>query len=51
MSRQGLSLGTAGNISIYDLPLGLMSISPSGLGYFETEAEDVVVRDLDGTMW
>lgn len=50
MSTAGLSRGTAGNISIYNKELGLMAISPSGLGYFETEAEDVVVCDLDGNV-
>lgn len=48
MSTAGLSRGTAGNISIYDRELGLMAISPSGVGYFETTPEDVVVMDLDG---
>ncbi len=48
MSTAGLSRGTAGNISIYDKNLGLMAISPSGLGYFDTNPEDVVVCDLDG---
>lgn len=48
MSTTGLSRGTAGNISIYDANTGYMAISPSGLDYFETEPEDVVVCDLDG---
>lgn len=48
MSTSGLSRGTAGNISIFDPETGYMAISPSGLGYFETEAKDVVVCDLDG---
>lgn len=48
MSSSGLSIGTSGNISIYDHELGLMAISPSGLGYFDTEPEDIVVMDLDG---
>lgn len=50
MSSAGLSRGTAGNISIYDPALGYMAISPSGVGYFETEPEDVVVLDLDGNV-
>lgn len=50
MSKDGLSRGTAGNISIYNKELGLMAISPSGVGYFETEPEDVVVLDLDGNV-
>ena len=48
MSTGGLARGTAGNISIYNPELGLMAISPSGLGYFDTTPEDVCVCDLDG---
>lgn len=48
MSTDGLSRGTAGNISIFDPDLDLMAISPSGLGYFDTTAEDVCVCDLNG---
>lgn len=48
MSASGLSIGTSGNISVYDPETGYMCISPSGLGYFETEAEDIAVMDLDG---
>lgn len=48
MSEAGLAKGTAGNISIYDPALKLMAISPSGVGYFETKPEDVVVMELDG---
>jgi len=54
MSSAGLSKGTSGNISIYDPATGYMAISPSGLDYFDTKPEDVVVMDLknniiDGT--
>lgn len=48
MSTMGLSKGTAGNISIYNKEEGLMAISPSGVGYFETEPEDVVLMTLEG---
>lgn len=48
MSASGLSIGTSGNISIYDYEKGYMAISPSGLGYFETTAEDVVIMNLEG---
>jgi L-fuculose-phosphate aldolase len=44
----GLTRGTGGNLSIADRARGLMAISPSGLDYFETTAEDVVVLDLQG---
>lgn len=54
MSSSGLSKGTSGNISIYDPETGYMAISPSGLDYFSTQPEDIVVMDLknniiDGT--
>jgi L-fuculose-phosphate aldolase len=50
MSSSGLSKGTSGNISIYDSATGYMAISPSGLGYFDTAPEDVVVMDLQGNI-
>ena len=50
MSSAGLSKGTSGNISAYDPACGYMAISPSGLDYFETNAEDIVILDLDGNI-
>lgn len=50
MSSQGLSSGTSGNLSCYDPVTGHMAIGPSGLGYFETTPEDVVVMDLNGNI-
>ncbi|WP_196600316.1 L-fuculose-phosphate aldolase [Pectinatus frisingensis] len=44
----GLTKGTGGNISIYNQKEKLMAISPSGIDYFKTKPEDVVVLDLDG---
>ncbi|EPD08619.1 L-fuculose phosphate aldolase [Lacticaseibacillus paracasei subsp. paracasei Lpp70] len=44
----GLTKGTGGNISIYNPELDLMAISPSGIDYFETTPEDVVVTKLTG---
>ncbi|MCI8327530.1 MAG: L-fuculose-phosphate aldolase [Lachnospiraceae bacterium] len=44
----GLTKGTGGNISICNREEGLFAISPSGVDYFEMEAEDVVVLDMDG---
>jgi len=46
----GLTTGTGGNISICDRAKGLMAISPSGMDYFETQPEDVVVMDLSGNI-
>lgn len=44
----GLTKGTGGNISIFNREEGLFAISPSGIDYFETEPEDVVVMNLKG---
>ncbi|MFD2729409.1 L-fuculose-phosphate aldolase [Enterococcus camelliae] len=44
----GLTTGTGGNISIYNPDLDLMAISPSGIDYFQTKPEDVVVTKLTG---
>lgn len=50
MSAAGLSTGTSGNISVYNAEKGLMAISPSGIDYFSTTPEDVVVTDLDANI-
>jgi len=42
----GLVKGTGGNISIADRVSGLFAISPSGMDYFETTPEDVVVLEI-----
>ncbi|MBO5565215.1 MAG: class II aldolase/adducin family protein [Lachnospiraceae bacterium] len=47
MSESGLCPGTSGNLSIYDPETGYMAISPSGIDYFQTTPEDVVITDLD----
>ncbi len=46
MNSSGLSVGTSGNLSILNRGNGYMAISPSGLDYFETRPEDVVIMDL-----
>jgi L-fuculose-phosphate aldolase len=48
LMQSGLTKGTGGNISVYNREAGFMAISPSGLDYFKTKPEDVVVLDLDG---
>lgn len=48
MSAARLSTGTSGNISIYNAEKGLVALSPSGMDYFSTPPEDVVILDLDG---
>ena len=45
-----LTVGTTGNLSILHPQEGMVAISPSGLAYFETQPEDVVVIDLDGNI-
>ena len=45
---KNLTTGTGGNISIFDKEKKYFAISPSGIDYFETEPEDVVIMDLDG---
>lgn len=44
----GLVTGTFGNISVYNEEEKLMAISPSGLDYYSTKPEDVVVLNLEG---
>ncbi|MBE9912422.1 L-fuculose-phosphate aldolase [Paenibacillus donghaensis] len=46
----GLTSGTGGNISVFNREKGLLAISPSGIDYFETEPEDVVITDVDGNI-
>lgn len=48
MISSGLTKGTGGNISIFNREQGLVAISPSGLDYYETKPEDVVILNLDG---
>ncbi len=50
MSADRLTTGTSGNISIYDPETGYMAISPSGMNYFETKPEDIVVADLNANI-
>lgn len=50
MSSSGLCPGTSGNQSVYNPELGLMAIKPSGIGYFETKPEDVVIIILKATL-
>lgn len=48
MFEDGLVTLTSGNISIYDPETGRMAITPSGIPYFETRPEDIVIMTLDG---
>lgn len=48
MVELGLTVGTFGNLSIFNPKEKLMAISPSGMDYFSTRPEDVVVLTPDG---
>ncbi|ERT64712.1 L-fuculose-phosphate aldolase [Peptoniphilus sp. BV3AC2] len=50
MSSEGLSSGTSGNLSIYLKEEEVVLITPSGIGYFDTTPEDIVVMDLEGNI-
>ncbi|WP_434800320.1 L-fuculose-phosphate aldolase [Acetoanaerobium noterae] len=43
-----LTTGSGGNISVYNREKNLVAISPSGLDYYETTPEDIVILDIDG---
>lgn len=48
MCELGLTSGTFGNVSVYNPDRGLMAICPSGMDYYRTLPEDVVVLTPDG---
>ena len=48
MIELGITVGTFGNISVYNPEEKLMAITPSGMDYFELKPEDIVVMDIDG---
>lgn len=48
--EHGLTKGTGGNISIFNRQEKIMAISPSGLDYYKTKPEDVVILDLEGNI-
>jgi len=45
-----LTTGSGGNISVYNREKNLVAISPSGLDYYETTLEDIVILDMDGNL-
>ena len=47
---EGLTNGTAGNISIFNREEGLVAISPTGVNYSELTPEMISVVDLDGKL-
>jgi L-ribulose-5-phosphate 4-epimerase len=50
LPKYGLVTFTWGNVSGIDRASGLMAIKPSGVGYEEMTAEDIVIVDLTGTV-
>lgn len=48
MIARGLTVGTFGNLSVYNEKDNLFAISPSGMDYFRTTAADVVVMTPEG---
>ena len=50
MVTSNLTKGTGGNISIYNSNKNLVAITPSGIDYFQTKPEDIVLIDLEGTV-
>ena len=50
MVDRHLTVGTFGNISVYNRELDLFAITPSGFDYYKTSPEDCVVLRPDGTI-
>lgn len=50
MSKEGLSPGTSGNLSIFIEKDKVILISPSGISYDKIETSDIVLMDLDGNL-
>ncbi len=46
--ENGLTVGTFGNVSVYNREENLMAISPSGMDYYKITPADVVVMTPDG---
>lgn len=47
---EGLTNGTAGNVSIFNRERGLVAISPTGVNYSELTPEMISIVDLDGKL-
>lgn len=43
-----LTSGTGGNLSVYNRDNGTVAITPSGVDYFDTEPDDIVITDING---
>src|SRR5690625_1926894 len=47
---RNLTTGSGGNLSIYNREKNLVAITPSGVDYFDTKLEDIVVVDMEGNI-
>lgn len=45
-----LTVGTGGNLSVFDPDTGYFAITPSGIDYFKMNERDIVVLDLKGNL-
>jgi L-fuculose-phosphate aldolase len=45
-----LTKGTSGNLSIFNREKELFAITPSGVNYYKTRIEDIVIMDLNGNV-
>lgn len=50
MLNLGLTVGTWGNISVYDKDSGLVYLTPSGMPYNTLTEEDIPVLNIDGSV-
>lgn len=48
--EKNLTKGTSGNLSIFNREKKLFAITPSGIDYYNTKIEDIVIMDLDGNV-
>ena len=46
----GLTKGTGGNLSVFDRANGRVAITPSGIDFFDIQAEDIVIMDVEGNV-
>ncbi len=47
---KNLTKGTSGNLSIFNREKELFAITPSGVDYYETSIEDIVIMNLNGNV-
>lgn len=47
---KNLTKGTSGNLSIFNRDKKLFAITPSGIDYYKTTIEDIVIMDIDGNV-